>query len=103
MTIDPAIFSPDNDGFQDVLTIAYRFDQAGFVGNLSVYDIAGREVRKLMESQLLGTEGAISWDGVLDSGSLGRMGPYIVVLEVFDLDGNTEVYKMTATLAHKLN
>jgi Lamin Tail Domain/Bacterial Ig-like domain len=103
MTIVPAIFSPDNDGFQDVLTIAYRFDQAGFVGNMSVYDIAGREVRKLMESQLLGTEGAISWDGVLDGGSLGRMGPYIMALEVFDLDGKTEVYKMTVTLAHKLN
>lgn len=103
MSIDPAIFSPDNDGFQDVLTIAYRFEQAGFVGNMTVYDIAGREVRKLMESLLLGTEGAISWNGVLDDGGLGRMGAYIVVFEVFDLEGNTELYKKTVTLAHKLN
>lgn len=103
LTIDPAIFSPDNDGFEDVLTMGYRFEQAGFVGNMSVYDIAGREVRKLMESQLLGTEGAISWDGLLDDGSKGRIGPYIVVFEIFDLDGNTELYKKTVTLAHKLN
>ncbi|MBK9146939.1 MAG: lamin tail domain-containing protein [Flavobacteriales bacterium] len=103
MSIDPAIFSPDNDGFEDVLTIAYRFDQAGFVGTLSVFDIAGREVRTLMENQLLGTEGAISWNGLLDDGSLGRLGPYIVVFEVFDLEGNTELYKKTVTLAHKLN
>lgn len=103
MTIEPAVFSPDNDGFEDVLTISYRFEQAGFVGNMVVYDIAGREVRKLMESLLLGTEGAISWDGLLDDGSKGRMGPYIVVFEVFDLDGNTELYKKTVTLAHKLN
>ena len=103
MTIDPAIFSPDNDGYQDVLTVVFRFDQAGFVGNLSVYDIAGREVRKLMENQLLGTDGAISWDGILDDGSKGRMGPYILVLEVFHLAGNTEVFKKTVTLAHKLN
>ena len=103
LSIEPAIFSPDNDGFEDVLTIAYRFEQAGFVGSMSVFDIAGREVRTLMANQLLGTEGAISWDGLLDDGSKGRMGPYIVVFEVFDLAGHTELYKKTVTLAHKLN
>ena len=102
LTIEPAIFSPDNDGSQDVLTIVYRFEQPGYVGNMNVYDIAGREVRKLMENVLLGTEGAISWDGLLDGGDKGRMGPYVVVLEVYDLDGNVEKYRRTVTLAHRL-
>jgi len=101
VTIDPAIFSPDNDGYQDLLTIAYRFDEPGFVGNMSVYDITGREVRKLMENLLLGTEGAISWDGLLDSGDKGRIGPYIILMEVYDLEGNVEKYKRTVTLAHR--
>jgi hypothetical protein len=100
-TIDPAIFSPDNDGYQDLLTIAYRFDEPGFVGNMSVYDITGREVRKLMENQLLGTEGAISWDGLLEGGDKGRIGPYIILLEVYDLEGNVEKFKRTVTLAHR--
>ncbi|HMC98267.1 MAG TPA: lamin tail domain-containing protein, partial [Flavobacteriales bacterium] len=103
ISLDTEIFSPDNDGFQDVLTIGYHFDQPGFVGTLIIFDIAGREARKLMDSQLLGTEGSISWDGILEGGSLGRMGPYIVMLEVFDLDGNTERFKKTVTLAHKLD
>jgi len=103
LVIETAIFSPDNDGFQDLLTIAYRFDEPGFVGNMSVYDIAGREARKLMENQLLGTEGAISWNGILDSGSLGRMGPYIVVLDVYGLAGNVEKFKKIVTLAHRLD
>jgi len=103
MTIDPAIFSPDNDGYQDVLTITYRFDQPGFVGTMSVFDIAGREVRRLLDSQLLGTTGAVAWDGVLDSGSKGRMGPYIILLEVYDLNGNQERFKKTVTLAHQLD
>ena len=103
ISLDTEIFSPDNDGFQDVLTIGYRFDQAGFVGNMTVFDIVGREARKLMENKLLGTDGSISWDGILDGGSLARMGPYIVMLEVFDLDGNTERFKKTVTLAHKLD
>jgi len=102
MTIEPAIFSPDNDGYQDVLTIAYRFDLPEFVGTMRVFDIAGREVRRLMDNQLLGTTGAVSWDGVMDNGSKARMGPYIVHLEVFNLAGDVESFKKTVTLAHRL-
>lgn len=102
MTIEPAIFSPDQDGFQDLLTIGFRFDQPGFVGTIVIYDVAGREARRLMDNQLLGAEGAVSWDGVLDGGSKGRMGPYIVVLEAYDLSGNVETYRKTVTLAHRL-
>jgi hypothetical protein len=102
LTIDPAIFSPDNDGYQDVLTIVYRFDQPGFVGNLSIFDATGREMRKLMENLLLGTEGAIAWDGLMEGGGKARVGAYIVLLEVYDLAGNVETYKKTITLAHPL-
>lgn len=102
MTIDPAIFSPDNDGFQDVLTIAFQFDRPGSVGTMRVFDIVGRELRRLMDNQLLGTTGAVSWDGVLDSGSKGRMGAYVIVFEVFDLSGNVQTFKRTVTLAHQL-
>jgi hypothetical protein len=103
MTIDPSIFSPDNDGFQDVLTISFRFDQPGFVGTMRVFDIAGREVRRLMDNQLLGTTGAVSWDGVLDSGSKGRMGAYVILFEVYDLAGTVQAFKRTVTLAHQLD
>lgn len=103
LTIEPSIFSPDNDGFQDVLTIAYTFNEPGYVGTMVVYDLAGREARRLMDNLLLGTEGAISWNGILEGGGLARIGPYIVVLEVFDLAGNVQKFKKTVTLAHRLD
>jgi hypothetical protein len=102
LTIEPAIFSPDNDGFQDVLTIGYRFDQPGFVGSITIFDIAGRAVRSLVQNQLLGVEGAYGWDGLTDEGSKARMGAYIVVLEAFDLGGDVETFRRTVTLAHRL-
>ncbi|MCB0791188.1 MAG: lamin tail domain-containing protein [Flavobacteriales bacterium] len=102
MTIDPAIFSPDNDGYQDLLTIAYRFDEPGSVGSMTVFDIAGREVATLMENELLGTSGAISWDGVQADNTLSPMGPYVVYFEVYDLAGNTQKFRRTVVLAHKL-
>ncbi len=103
MTIDPAIFSPDNDGHQDLLTITYRFNAPGFVGNMTVYDLAGREVKRLMENVLLSTEGAISWDGIMTGGDKARIGPYVVLFEVFDLEGDVETYKATVVLAHFLD
>jgi hypothetical protein len=102
LTIEPAIFSPDNDGHQDVLTINYNFDQPGYAGTILIFDAAGREVKRLMDNQLLGTSGAISWDGILDSGSKARIGAYIVMLEAFDLEGDVQRFKKTITLAHFL-
>lgn len=103
LTIEPAIFSPDNDGFQDLLTVSYRFEQAGFTGTLTVFDLAGRPVRELLNNALLGTEGAVSWDGIRDDGSKARIGPYVLVLEAYDLQGEVERIRRTVTLAHRLN
>ncbi|HRN36602.1 MAG TPA: lamin tail domain-containing protein [Flavobacteriales bacterium] len=102
ITIDPAIFSPDNDGYQDLLTIVYRFDEPGFVATMKVFDIAGREVRTLMNNVLLGTSGAVSWDGLMDGHELARIGPYILYMEAYDLAGNVEKFRKTVVLAHRL-
>jgi hypothetical protein len=37
----------------------------------------------------------------LEGGDKGRIGPYIILLEVYDLEGNVEKYKRTVTLAHR--
>lgn len=103
LNIDPAIFSPDNDGFQDLLTIGYRFNEPGFTGTMLVFDVAGREMVQLMNNELLGTSGSVSWNGIMEGGELARMGPYVVVFEAFDLQGNVERFRETVVLAHKLN
>ncbi len=102
ITIDPAIFSPDNDGYQDLLTITYAFDEPGFVGTMKVFDLAGREVKTLMNNLLLGTSGAVSWDGMMDTNELARMGPYVIYMEAYDLAGNVEKFRKTVVLAHRL-
>ncbi|MBL8000343.1 MAG: lamin tail domain-containing protein, partial [Flavobacteriales bacterium] len=102
LSADPAIFSPDNDGYQDVLNLSYRFEEAGYVGTMIVFDLAGRESRKLMDNVLLGTSGAVSWDGILDTGDKARIGPYVVYFEVYDLSGNVKKFRTTVTLAHRL-
>src|SRR5690606_30000256 len=47
ISVDPELFSPDNDGYHDILYINYNFDSPNFVANVSVLDKRGRMVRSL--------------------------------------------------------
>nr|MBC8147616.1 lamin tail domain-containing protein [Bacteroidota bacterium] len=44
---EPEIFSPDNDGYNDVLNINYKFDKPGYVANITIYDSKGRLIKYL--------------------------------------------------------
>jgi len=101
VTVYPEIFSPDNDGYNDVLNINYKFDEPGFTANVLIYDEKGRMVRNLVKNMLLGTSGTISWDGTTDGSTKANIGIYIVYFEVFDIKGKTKHYKRTAVLATK--
>lgn len=99
ITVDPETFSPDNDGFADVVNINYRYDQPGYVANVRIYDSHGREVRDLVSNGLMGREGAYSWDGITDEGEKAAIGIYVIYIEVFTLSGEVEHYKETCVLA----
>ncbi len=101
VTVYPEIFSPDNDGYQDVLTLSYRFDRSGLTGNITIYDSNGREIRRLMRNGFVGTEGQISWDGLTDNGERTRMGIHIIYFEVFSADGYTHGYKRSCVVSSR--
>jgi len=100
--IDPEIFSPDNDGFEDIINIKYKFEESGFVMSVTVYSADGFPVRKLINNEYIGTEGSISWDGIQDNNSKAPVGIYIFYITVYDVDGNVKKYKKTGVLATKL-
>jgi hypothetical protein len=103
VTITTEVFSPDNDGYQDVVTINYLFSTPGLVANVTIYDARGRLVRNLVKSELLGTEeGAFSWDGTMDDRTKARVGTYVIFFEAFDTNGNVKQYKRVCVLAAKL-
>ncbi|MCB2219914.1 MAG: lamin tail domain-containing protein [Bacteroidetes bacterium] len=102
VTLEPETFSPDNDGWDDVLNIHYQFDQPGFNATIRVFDSRGRLTRLLIQNELLGTEGTFSWDGLTDDNRKAPIGIYIIYFEVFDLDRNVKKYKKTAVLGGRL-
>ena len=103
ISLTPDIFSPDNDGHNDVLNITYKFSQPGYVANIKIFDANGRQARYLIKNELLGVDGVFSWDGITDDNLKATIGIYIVYFEVFDLNGKVKSYKKTTVLGGKLN
>lgn len=102
VSVEPETFSPDNDGFDDVVNINYNFPEPGYVATILIYDAKGRLVKTLLQNELLGTTGTFSWDGTSDNNEKGRIGIYIIFVEAFDLSGNVKSFKKTCVLAGHL-
>lgn len=101
-TTEP-IFSPDNDGFQDVLLFQYNFE-SGMIATLKIFDNQGREVHTLFSSELLAQHGSFTWDGTMPNGQKAPVGIYIAVIEAFSVDGGKQFAKRVGfTLAGKLD
>ncbi len=79
--------SPDNDGFEDVLQVTYKFNESGLIGSFTIFDERGRKIRKVFCNELLATSGAFMWDGLNDQQLKAPIGPYVGLLECFSISG----------------
>lgn len=102
ITIDPEIFSPDNDGYQDALHIEYNLNTSGNTMTINIFNASGQLVRHLVNNAYVGTRGVFSWDGLTDNGTKASVGIYVLLIRVFDETGRVERFKKTAVLATKL-
>ena len=103
IVITPEIFSPDNDGVDDIATINYTFPSPGYVANITIYDASGRPERYLQRNALCGISGLYRWDGLGEKLQKLPVGIYIVLTEIFNLDGKKKVFKNTIVLARRFN
>tara|TARA_B110000902_G_scaffold67923_1_gene80588 strand:- start:928 stop:3480 length:2553 start_codon:yes stop_codon:yes gene_type:complete len=87
-------FSPDADGYEDLLIISYDLNTNGTVLNGYVYDLAGRLIYQPVNNKTLSSSGFVSWDGIIENGTKIPVGNYIILLEAFNLDGKTSRKKL---------
>ncbi len=92
------VFSPDNDGFEDIAIFSYKLDQIGMVGNAFVYDNRGRLIKSILTNELLNTEGKFTWDGINQFGQKAAIGIYLIYFECFSINGEVLNFKCTTTL-----
>lgn len=97
--VAPKVFSPDNDGRDDIATIQYKTTEPGYVANITIYDANGRPVRNLVKNGTLGLQGYWTWDGLDDKRLKLAVGTYILFTEIFNLNGKKEIFKNVVVLA----
>jgi len=100
--ISNPLFSPDNDGYFDVLNISYQLKETTNIANVYIHDSQGGLVRHLIKNQPLTQQGTFSWDGITDGLEKASIGIYIIYIELFDFSGKVSTHKLSCTLAGKL-
>ena len=93
VTFQPDAFSPNNDGYNDNYSVNLSMDSPGYICNILVFDSTGRRLCKLTDNTILGTHEQISWNGEDENGNQLPIGPYIIMVEVFNTDGTVERFK----------
>ena len=102
ISIVPEVFSPDNDGYEDIQSVQYNFDTPGYALTIDIYSAEGYFITNLTDNYLVGTQGAVHWDGRQANNSVSPVGIYIYLISVFNTEGERKTYKRTGVLAGKL-
>lgn len=100
LALSSETISPDNDGFEDYLVLTYEMDDLGYVGSIKIYDDRGREVRNLVQTELLGVRGEFIWDGMDDKHLKANVGPHVILFEGYHtMTGKTFKLKKVVVVA----
>ncbi len=81
---EPQIFSPNNDGIEDVVTIGVEAPEADTY-TLKIYDRQGRVVKTFLDGQS-SLQAEFVWDGKSDDGKQQPIGIYIVYFEAVGVE-----------------
>jgi hypothetical protein len=103
LTVRPGIFSPDNDGLDDLAVISFQFPSPGFIINVTIFDTEGRPVRQLERNTSLPAAGYMTWNGRGEHNRELVTGLYVIFAEVLNPDGQVKHWKLPVVLGKKLN
>jgi hypothetical protein len=97
--LSPEMISPNNDGIDDLLNIAYSFQHQGTLITIALYDYNGRLITTIANNQLCGTSGSITWNGLDRKNQKPPSGIYIIYAETLNLTG--EIRRVKKIIAIK--
>ena len=98
LTVNPELFTPDNDGRDDLLIVHCSENEPGWVVSIQVFDSGGKLVNYLVDNALMGVNNEYTWDGKSEDGDILPTGIYIIFAQVFDLHGKGKTGKRACVL-----
>ncbi len=76
--VEPKVFSPDNDGYQDLLQISISPGTQGWVISMWITELSGRRVWILADNHLAGPSVTYTWKGDREDGQMASGGIYVL-------------------------
>jgi hypothetical protein len=81
ISVSPNPFSPDGDGFDDVVIISGTLPEKSVRLRIRIFDITGRLISTVSDNQFSGNTFSVVWDGKNNRGENARIGIYIILFE----------------------
>ncbi len=98
--LEKAVFSPNNDGYDDLVQLNYRFNETAWMANITIFDASGKIIKRFNKNELLSTEGLLFWNGKTDNNRLADAGIYIIYIETTNtMLSKTNRYKLICVLS----
>jgi len=97
--IEPKVFDPEGSNGNTFSSIRYELDQSGWLGSFRIYATSGQLIQVLAQNELLGSKGLFTWTGTDSQGRIVRPGYYILLVELYHLDGSVKTIKETIVVA----
>lgn len=97
-TLTTSTFSPDNDGYQDLLQINYQMPENGYVVSIEIFTINGYSIKKLQNNSILGLSGTFFWNGTDETDTLCNVGVYVIYVEFLHPSGKRGSEKLICSL-----
>ena len=103
LILEPNPFSPDGDGFDDLLYIKYKLPFENGVISIQIFDVIGRTIAVPYWNMFTAQENILTWDGKRKNGELARIGVYIIKVKAAD-QSSSKTWEdiQTVVLAKKL-
>lgn len=99
VTLNNQIFSPDNDGHDDVLLIELNLEGTDNVVDVEIFDNRGRPIRELKDNYFAGNQAVVVWDGITNEGEKAPIGTYLVLVSIVDAEGELTKVKLVCVVA----
>ncbi len=101
--LSSSIISPDNDGYEDLLTLKFNSLTTENLVTISIYSTIGNEVIKLVNNQLIANHSEFIWDGLDEKKQKTPVGIYVMCIQLTDLEnGKINQHKLPIVVAEKL-
>lgn len=102
VSVYPEIFSPDQDGYNDVIQFSVAPGKSGTLSTIKIFNEHGQEIYETNGNELLASQSVFSWDGIMKNKERAPVGIYVALVQLFRLDGTVKYFKLPFVLALKI-